>query len=99
MGPAIVLAARDVGSSVILQATITFIGLGGASPWGALLSLGRNWVIGPGGNLFATWWIFLPPTLAIILFGVGWNLLGDGLAEALDPTTSINQKMPMDARQ
>jgi peptide/nickel transport system permease protein len=93
IGPAIVLAARDVGSSVILQATITFIGLGGASPWGALLSLGRNWVIGPGGNLLATWWIFLPPTLAIILFGVGWNLLGDGLSEALDPTASMNQQI------
>jgi peptide/nickel transport system permease protein len=85
IGPAIVLAARDVGSSVILQATITFIGLGGQSAWGELLSLGRNWVIGPGGSLFATWWVFIPATLAIVLFGVGWNLLGDGLSEMLDP--------------
>ena len=89
IGPALVLASRDVGSSVILQATITFIGLGGASPWGILLSLGRNWVIGPGGNLLAAWWVFLPMTLAIIFFGVGWNLIGDGLAEALDPTAAI----------
>lgn len=86
MGPAMVLAARDVGSSVILQATITFIGLGGASPWGILLSLGRNWIIGPGGDLLATWWVFLPATFAIVLFGVGWNLIGDGLAEALEPS-------------
>jgi len=89
IGPALVLASRDVGSSVILQATITFIGLGGASPWGILLSLGRNWVIGPGGNLLSAWWVFLPMTLAIIFFGVGWNLIGDGLAEALDPTATI----------
>ena len=89
IGPALVLASRDVGSSVILQATITFIGLGGASPWGILLSLGRNWVIGPGGNLLDAWWVFLPMTLAIIFFGVGWNLIGDGLAEALDPTATI----------
>jgi peptide/nickel transport system permease protein len=88
IGPAIVLASRDVGSSVILQATITFIGLGGASPWGILLSLGRNWVIGPGGNLLAAWWVFLPATLAIILFGVGWNLIGDGLTEALEPSAA-----------
>lgn len=88
IGPAIVLASRDVGSSVILQATITFIGLGGASPWGILLSLGRNWVIGPGGNLLAAWWVFFPVTLAIILFGVGWNLLGDGLTETFEPSAA-----------
>ncbi|MBP6178452.1 MAG: ABC transporter permease [Anaerolineales bacterium] len=85
IGPAIVLSARDVGSSVILQATITFIGLGGQSAWGILLSMGRNWVIGPGGDIFAAWWVFVPATLAIILFGTGWNLLGDGLTEMLDP--------------
>jgi peptide/nickel transport system permease protein len=81
-----VLAARDVGSSVILQATITFIGLGGASPWGILLSLGRNWIIGPGGDLLAAWWVFVPVTLSIVLFGLGWNLVGDGLTEALEPS-------------
>lgn len=91
IGPAIVLAARDVGSSVILQATITFIGLGGASPWGILLSLGRNWVIGPGGNLLAAWWVFLPVTFAIIFFGIGWNLIGDGLTEALEPSAATYQ--------
>jgi peptide/nickel transport system permease protein len=84
VGPAIVLAARDVGNSVILQATITFVGLGGQSAWGMLLSRGRNWVIGPGGDLLDTWWVFLPATLAIVLFGVGWNLIGDGLTEVLD---------------
>jgi peptide/nickel transport system permease protein len=88
IGPAVVLASRDVGSSVILQATITFIGLGGASAWGILLSLGRNWVIGPGGNLLAAWWVFLPVTLAIILFGIGWNLIGDGLTEAFEPSAA-----------
>jgi peptide/nickel transport system permease protein len=92
VGPAIVLAARDVGSSVILQATITFIGLGGASPWGILLSLGRDWVIGPGGDLLATWWVFLPATLAIVLFGLGWNLVGDGLTEALEPSAATYEK-------
>jgi hypothetical protein len=88
IGPAIVMAARDVGSAVILQATITFVGLGGQSAWGMMLSMGRNWVIGPGGDLFASWWVFMPATLALILFGVGWNLLGDGLAEALEPKAS-----------
>lgn len=85
IGPALVLATRDVGSAVILQATITFIGLGGESPWGAILSLGRNWVIGPNANLLYSWWIYVPATVAVLLFGIGWNLLGDGLQHALDP--------------
>lgn len=85
LAPAIVMAARDVGGAVVLQATFTFIGMGGNSAWGTLLSFGRNWVIGPGGDLFAYWWTFIPATLALVLFGIGWNLLGDGLNELLDP--------------
>lgn len=92
IGPAFVLAARDVGSSVILQATITFVGLGGASAWGSLLSLGRNWIIGPGGNMLAAWWVYLPVTIAILLFGIGWNLIGDGLTEAFDPTALVHER-------
>ncbi len=83
--PTIVLVARDVGAFVILQATFTFIGMGGRSIWGEMLSDGRSWVIGPGGNIFIFWWVFLPATLALILFGVGWNLMGDGLNDWLNP--------------
>lgn len=97
IGPAFVLAARDVGSAVVLQATITFVGLGGTSAWGILLSLGRNWVIGPGGDMLTTWWVFLPATLALIFFGIGWNLLGDGLSEALDPTAIVFWRTQPDA--
>lgn len=82
--PVIVLAARDVGGMVLLQATFTFIGLGGNSPWGMLLVRGRDWIITQGG-IFTYWWVFLPATLALVLFGIGWNLLGDGLNEALNP--------------
>jgi peptide/nickel transport system permease protein len=70
ISPALVVIARDIGYMVILQATFTFIGIGGGSPWGTLLSYGRNWVIGPG-------------TLAVVLFGVTWNLLGDGLNDLI----------------
>lgn len=82
IGPALVLAARDVGNAVILQATFTFIGIGSSSPWGTLLSMGRNWVIGPGGNLFGYWWVFMPVTLVVITFGLAWNLIGDGVNDA-----------------
>ncbi|HMK07961.1 MAG TPA: ABC transporter permease [Anaerolineales bacterium] len=83
--PALVMVATDIGAVVILQATFTFIGLGGNSAWGKLLSIGRDWVIGPGGDVLRYWWVFIPATLAVILFGVTWNMLGDGLHDALDP--------------
>lgn len=51
LAPAMVLAARDVGGVVLLQATFTFIGIGGDSVWGSMLAQGRDWVIGPGGSL------------------------------------------------
>jgi len=85
--PAVVLAARDVGSFVILQATFTFIGFGGDSVWGNILVNGRNWIIGPGGNVMTYWWVYLPVTIAVILFGITWNLYGDSLGELLDPFT------------
>ena len=85
IAPAIVFVARDVGSFVIIQATLTFIGLTGNSPWGVVLSAGRDWVIGPGGNILTYWWTFLPATIVVVLFGITWNLLGDGLSEVLDP--------------
>ena len=88
ISPAIVLATRDVGYLVLLQAGFTFIGLSNRSEWGVLLSLGKNYVIGPGGNPFTWWWLYLPVTLAIVLFGVGWNLLGDGLNTWLNPHQS-----------
>ena len=88
ISPAIVLAARDLGYLVLLQAGFTFIGLSHRSEWGELLSLGRSYVIGPGGNPFTWWWIYLPPTLTIVLFGLGWNLLGDGLTDRLNPHQS-----------
>jgi peptide/nickel transport system permease protein len=83
--PLIVLAARDVGATVILAAAFTFIGLGASTEWGMLLVIGRDYVIGLGGNPLIYWWVFVPATLALILFGVGWNLLGDGLNSVLDP--------------
>jgi peptide/nickel transport system permease protein len=86
-GPAIVLAARDVGGVVLLQATLTFVQIGGDSIWGAMLAQGRNWVIGAGGSLLRYWWVFLPPTLAVMVFGIAWNMFGDGLNEILEPTS------------
>jgi peptide/nickel transport system permease protein len=84
ISPAIIMAARDVGGLVILQTTFSFIGLGGRSPWAYSLVTARDWIIGLGGK-FDFWWVFLPITLAVILFGIGWNLVGDGLNDLLNP--------------
>ena len=85
ISPAIVLLARDIGGMVILEAAFVFIGLSSGGPWAQLLVDNRNWVIGTGGNPLMYWWVYLPPTIALILFGIGWNLLGDGLNDALNP--------------
>lgn len=84
VAPSIVLMARDVGGIVILQATLTFIRLGGNSPWGDMLSQGRNWILSASGML-QFWWVYIPATVAVMLFGISWNLLGDGLNDLLDP--------------
>jgi peptide/nickel transport system permease protein len=72
---------------VLLQATFSFIGLGGGSPWGDLLASGRDWIIGPGGNPLKYWWVFIPATAALMAFGIAWNLLGDVVNEWLNPRT------------
>lgn len=84
ISPAIVLAARDIGAVVVLQSTFGFIGFGKGSPWSMILVNGRDWIYSPGG-IFNYWWVFLPATLTIILFGLSWNMLGDGLNDALNP--------------
>jgi peptide/nickel transport system permease protein len=86
--PVIVLGARDVGAMVILTTAFTFIGLGGSTEWGAVLVTSRDYIIGSSGNPLTYWWVFVPTTLALILFGIGWNLLGDGLNTVLDPRIS-----------
>jgi peptide/nickel transport system permease protein len=88
LSPAIVLAARDVGGMVILESAFTFVGLGGSTEWGVLLVASRDYVIGLGGNPLTYWWVFLPVTLSLVLFGIGWNLLGDGLNTLLNPRAS-----------
>jgi peptide/nickel transport system permease protein len=93
IAPSIVLMARDVGGVIILQATLTFIQLGGDSPWGDMLSQGRNYIINAGG-LLHYWWVYIPATAAVMLFAIAWNLLGDGLNDVLDPTASYDFHRP-----
>jgi ABC-type dipeptide/oligopeptide/nickel transport system permease subunit len=70
---------------VVLQASFTFIGIGSSSSWSTLLNIGKDWIIGPGGNLITRWWIYLPITLAILFFGISWSMLGDEINHTLNP--------------
>jgi peptide/nickel transport system permease protein len=85
LSPILVMASRDVGAMVVLAAAFNFVGLGASTEWGQLLVVGRDYVIGLGGNPLAYWWVFVPATLALVLFGIGWNLAGDALRDILDP--------------
>lgn len=88
ISPAIILATRDVGRLVVLQSSLTFIGVGGSSAWATLLNLSKDWIIGPGGNLLTRWWIYLPITFGLIFFGTSWSFLGDELNYWLNPKNS-----------
>jgi peptide/nickel transport system permease protein len=86
--PAVVQLSRDLGGVVLIQAALTYLGLGGGSIWGSLLVTGRDWVFGLRGNPFQYWWVFIPACLVIILFGTGWSLLGDGINNLMHPQES-----------
>lgn len=83
--PLIILMARDIGGVVILDAAFSFLKLDGMVEWGQLLASNRSWLVGAYGNPFTYWWVVLPFVLALILFGVAWNMLGEGLNFALNP--------------
>jgi peptide/nickel transport system permease protein len=85
IAPAIVYLARDIGGVVVLASALTFIGFGGDIAWAIMLVSAREFVVGLSGNPFIYWWSFLPVALALTVFGLAWNLLGDGLNVALNP--------------
>jgi peptide/nickel transport system permease protein len=80
-GPLIVLATLDMGRVILSLAGLSFLGLGAQPPvpeWGAMLNDGRPYLqLAPA--------LMLYPGLAIALTVLGFNLLGDGLRDALDP--------------
>ncbi|MGC9334939.1 MAG: nickel transporter permease [Anaerolineae bacterium] len=78
--PLLVKASLDAGSAILTVAALSFIGLGAVPPtpeWGAMISVGRT--------KFYQWWMMTFPGLAILTVVLGFNFLGDGLRDALDP--------------
>ncbi len=79
--PLVVQASLDVGSAILMAATLGFIGLGAQQPtaeWGAMVAVGRNYVLDQ-------WWYCTFPGAAILITAVGFNLFGDGIQDLLDP--------------
>ncbi len=83
--PAIIMAIQDIGCMVVIQSSLTFIGVGGSSAWVTLLNLGKDWIIGPGGNLLTRWWIYLPVTIALVFFGDTCGFVGDEFNHWMNP--------------
>jgi peptide/nickel transport system permease protein len=86
--PLLVVASLSMGRIVITAAALSFLGLGapaGYADWGQLISLSRNWILGSSGNPFAYWHTVFIPGVAIFLFVLGWNLMGDAARDILDP--------------
>lgn len=80
--PVIVQATLGVASSILEIAALGFLGLGAQPPtpeWGAMLADGYKYLT------TGAWWVLFFPGLAIMLTVLGFNLLGDGLRDALDP--------------
>jgi peptide/nickel transport system permease protein len=85
IAPVLVLIARDIGGVVILGLAFAFIQISPADEWSAVLLASSSWIVGTGGNPLQFWWTFIPATLFVILFGMSWNLLGDGVNVLLNP--------------
>ena len=83
-GPVVVLMTLNVANNILLESSLTFLGLG-VNPltpsWGGMLADGRNY-------LQTAWWVSVFPGLAIMCCVLGLNLLGDWLRDRLDPTFS-----------
>jgi len=81
LAPIIVQTSLGFGAAILDAAGLSFLGLGAQPPlseWGAMIAQGRAMIL-------RAWWVMTFPGIAILLAVLGFNLLGDGLRDALDP--------------
>jgi len=82
--PSLVLASLAIGDVTLSLAALSFLGIGvgvGYADWGQVLSFARNWIT----SLGTYWYIVVWPGVTLVLFVLGWNLVGDALRDVLDP--------------
>jgi len=81
MAPVLVSAVLGVGGAILVESGLSFLGMGVQPPtpsWGNMLTSGKD-------NIEIAWWLSLYPGLAILITILGYNLLGEGLQDALNP--------------
>jgi peptide/nickel transport system permease protein len=81
MSPVFVSAILGIAGAVLVESALSFLGIGVQPPtpsWGNILTLGKD-------NIEIAWWLSLYPGLAILITVLSYNLLGEGLRDALDP--------------
>lgn len=81
IAPLLVQATLEIGGIILTASGLAFIGFGAQPPtpdWGAMVSEGRSF-------LMDQWWVATFPAVAILLLVLGFNLLGDGVRDVLDP--------------
>jgi peptide/nickel transport system permease protein len=82
--PTMVVASLDIGTYVVVFAALSFLGLGaetGYADWGQLISFSRSWIT----TLDQYWYIVFFPSLALVMFVLAWNLVGDAARDVMDP--------------
>ncbi len=81
LSPLLVQASFDMGGIILAVAGLSFIGFGAQPPipeWGVMISEGRNYIT-------THWWLTFFPAIAMLFAVAGFNLVGDGLRDVLDP--------------
>ncbi|MEI7769769.1 MAG: nickel transporter permease [Chloroflexales bacterium] len=81
LSPLLVQASFDMGGTILAVSGLSFIGFGAQPPtpeWGVMISEGRNYIT-------AQWWLTFYPAMSMLLVVTGFNLVGDGLRDILDP--------------
>lgn len=81
MAPVLVSAVLGIAGAVLVESALSFLGLGVRPPtpsWGNILTLGKD-------NIEIAWWLSVFPGLAILITVLGYNLLGEGVRDSIDP--------------
>jgi peptide/nickel transport system permease protein len=81
MGPIVVYGTLLIASNILLESALSFLSIGVPDPtvsWGKMINLGLSWYQTDP-------WLIVWPGIAIALATLGFNLLGDGLSDALNP--------------
>jgi peptide/nickel transport system permease protein len=81
LAPVLVAATLGVAGAILVESGLSFLGIGVQPPtpsWGNILTAGKD-------NIEFAWWLSLFPGLAIFLTVLGYNLLGEGIRDAVDP--------------